>query len=447
MRTAAFGHAGRPADEDVPLGEVGDELAQALRREQPRALGRRVVADEEVDGDAALGGELLDLVAEDEVLVGEGAVEDDDVAARLLHERAHGRDADAAGDERDLVAAAARVGEDAERPLGEHARADRKRRERAAVIAERLHGDPQRPPVGRRGERERMRAPPAARREEAPDEELAGARAQPVETAAGDPDGDDARPLVDDGGDAQPVAEHVDERDDDAEDDEERERRDVERPPVVGGDRVEHELVAGRDLVEPAERDPRVREEVHGVPPLVAQPPPHDDVRGADDGDEQAGADGGGDHPRVDAAAEHRRDLLADGELVHLRVAPDAEEHVRDDEVDRRVPVPAVPDGEPVEADEPLDERQAREQDHLDEREVGAEETRDAGDARQRLAGGRRVEVAAVGPEPDDAAGVAEDERPDEREPGGPVHARTRGGAGRSRDCHLGHGVHSSNGS
>ncbi len=39
-----------------------------------------MVADDEVDGGAALGGELVDLVAEDEVVVGERAVDDDDVA-------------------------------------------------------------------------------------------------------------------------------------------------------------------------------------------------------------------------------------------------------------------------------------------------------------------------------------------------------------------------------
>ena len=82
VANGGVGHAGRPADVDVALGEIGDELAQVLGREQPRSLGRRVVADEEVDGDAALGRELLDLAAEHEVVVGEGAVEDDDVAAR-----------------------------------------------------------------------------------------------------------------------------------------------------------------------------------------------------------------------------------------------------------------------------------------------------------------------------------------------------------------------------
>src|SRR6266481_27607 len=65
----------------------------------------------------------------------------------------------------------------------------------------------------------------------------------------------------------------------DAKDDEQRERRDVERRPVVRRDAVEHELVPGRDLMEPGERDRRIRGEVNGVPPLVAKAAAHDDDR------------------------------------------------------------------------------------------------------------------------------------------------------------------------
>src|SRR5581483_9330431 len=69
------------------------------------------------------------------------------------------------------------------------------------------------------------------------------------------PDRDDAGALVPDVGDAQPVAERVRHRHEDAEAEDDRERRDVERAPVIGCDGVQHELVAGRDLVEPCERD------------------------------------------------------------------------------------------------------------------------------------------------------------------------------------------------
>ena len=94
-------------------------------------------------------------------------------------------------------------------------------------------------------------------------------------------------------------------------DDEQRERRDVKRAPVVGRDAVEHELVAGRNLVEPGERDPCVREQVHGVPRTRsggggARSRPTSTTTAIS----RHRADGRRDHPGVDAAAEHRRDLL-----------------------------------------------------------------------------------------------------------------------------------------
>ena len=99
------------------------------------------------------------------------------------------------------------------------------------------------------------------RREEAPEEELAGVCVQPVEPAPGDPERDDARAFLARrprraGGSAGRATSGSA----DPEHDEQHERRDVERAPVVGRDRVQHELVAGRDLVEPGERDPGVGE-------------------------------------------------------------------------------------------------------------------------------------------------------------------------------------------
>ena len=72
-----------------------------------------------------------------------------------------------------------------------------------------------------------------SRREKAPEEELARRGVQPVEPAPAHAERDDARAFRHDLGDAQPVAERVEERDADAEDDEQRERREVERRPVV----------------------------------------------------------------------------------------------------------------------------------------------------------------------------------------------------------------------
>ena len=69
------------------------------------------------------------------------------------------------------------------------------------------------------------------------------------------------------------------------------------------------------------------------------------------------------------------------GDLVEQRVAPDAEDDVGEHEIEAGVAVPAVPDGQAVEADEPLEPGDSREQDHLEEREVGAQQPREARDA------------------------------------------------------------------
>ena len=114
-------------------------------------------------------------------------------------------------------------------------------------------------------------------------------------------EGNRAGTLVDDLDDAHAEAERVHDRNEHAVGEEERERREVEPAPVVGGEAVEDELVAGRDLVEPCERDRHVHREVDCVPGLVAHVPADDHDRAHDDSDEQGGADRGGDHPGIDA--------------------------------------------------------------------------------------------------------------------------------------------------
>ena len=54
-------------------------------------------------------------------------------------------------------------------------------------------------------------------------------------------------------------------------------------------------------------------------------------------------------------------------------------------QVDDRVAGPAVPDGQPVEADEPLEERQPGEQEHLDQRQVAGQERGEAAHPEQEL--------------------------------------------------------------
>jgi len=137
--------------------------------------------------------------------------------------------------------------------------------------------------------------------------------------------------------------------------------------------------------VEPGEGDARVGEQVNGVPPLVAKAPLDDHERAGDDRDQRERADRRGDHPRVDAAADHRRELAEEAEPVELRVPPDTQEHVSDDEVDASVAVPAVPDRQAVEADRALESRQAGQEEDLNEREVGGEQAGQPGQARQPL--------------------------------------------------------------
>ena len=60
-------------------------------------------------------------------------------------------------------------------------------------------------------------------------------------------------------------------------------------------------------------------------------------------------------------------------------------------EVEAGVPVPAVPDGEAIEADRALDPRDSREQQNLEQRRERAEQPRDARDADEEVARARDV--------------------------------------------------------
>ena len=314
---------------------------------------------------------------------------------------------------------------------------------RAREVPEVLHRDAERLAVGRLGERERVCGPPASGCEEAPEEELPGLCAQAVDVGAADAQGRHARPLGDDLDDAQPVAEGAHERDDDAVAHEQRQRRDVERAPVVRGRLGDDELVAGRDLVEPRERDACVCEQVDGVPPLVAQAPAHDHERRHDDRDHQRGADRRRDHPGVEAVSEHAGELLRQRQAVEQCVAVDREDDVSEDEVERRVAVPAMPRRQPVEAEQPLEHRQPREQHDLDQREVCPEQAGDAADAREQVGRRPRMGIAAVPPEPDDHGRVPRHDQPDERDGGAARQARNARPPRRQRldDGRLAHPV------
>src|SRR6476469_3024971 len=100
-----------------------------------------------------------------------------------------------------------------------------------------------------------MRLPPAVTLQEAPAEELPGRDAQAGQTGAADLDRHDARGLLDDALDAQPVAGAADARDTEAEADQRAERDHVEGGPVHAGGGRPDELGPVGELVAERERD------------------------------------------------------------------------------------------------------------------------------------------------------------------------------------------------
>src|SRR6266516_7737284 len=133
-----------------------------------------------------------------------------------------------------------------------------------------------------------MCRPPALAVEKPPEEELAGAGVQAMERATCDSERDDAGRFANDLDDAQSMPEGSRERREHAKDDDRCERRGVQPTPVISSDVVVGELVPGRDLMEPGERDPPIRREVNRVPRLVAKATPDNHDRTDDDGDQQS---------------------------------------------------------------------------------------------------------------------------------------------------------------
>ena len=157
----------------MTLIDVGHELTEVARRQEPAPRGRSVVADDQEEHQASFSGKLLELAPEHDVALIGYAVDDDDVTAHVFHQRADGRDADATGDQEHLLSFAGGFGEHAEGALGDHARPRGHVSERSGEVAERLDGDPEGTSVGHSRERERVRRPPTLAVEKPPQEELA----------------------------------------------------------------------------------------------------------------------------------------------------------------------------------------------------------------------------------------------------------------------------------
>ena len=162
-------------------------------------------------GRARVGGERFELVAEDDIGLGDDAVDDDRVAVHLLDQRAHRRDPDAARRSAATFCAAAAASVKA--PNGPSAKTrvpGRCRRTRSVKSPRSFTVIRSQRPSGRRGERERVRLPPAV----AGPGTARGRTGRPGR-AAGRGRGRSCAarrrpaPSVDDLGDPQPVAERV----------------------------------------------------------------------------------------------------------------------------------------------------------------------------------------------------------------------------------------------
>src|SRR5664279_5769744 len=84
------GEPGWAAHVDVACGDVGNELEQMVGREVMPPFVGCVVADDVMELRAGRARELVELRPEENVFVGDDAVDDDDVAAHLLQECTHG---------------------------------------------------------------------------------------------------------------------------------------------------------------------------------------------------------------------------------------------------------------------------------------------------------------------------------------------------------------------
>ena len=125
--------------------------------------------------------------------------------------------------------------------------------------------------------------------------------------------------------------------------------------------------------------------------------------------------------PGYTPAPEQRLHFRPERDVVEERVPPHTEHRVGDDEGNRRVAVPAVHDGEMVEAEQPVEPGKACQQQHLDEREVRRQQACEPGEARHEPGGVIHLrDVAVRVPELDDPCRVADQQR--ERDGGPPPH-------------------------
>ena len=247
-------------------------------------------------------------------------------------------------------------------------------------------------------------------------EELPGLGAEAVEAHAADLEGDDARRLGHDPADVQPVAPGDGDRQRHAQADEGGQGEHVEADPRRPRDGLVLELVPRGELVGEGQRHGDVGEQVDAVPGPVRQAPAHDGRRRGHHHEQQHEAARRREHPRVVA---EQRPQLGDGADPVLEGVPRRDERrVGEDEGQHGDPAHAVGAGDAPGAERPVDERDAGEQQHLDEREVAAGHPGHPAEARQQP--GRVVHLAHAALAPPEADG--------EGQPGRGEHAEVPAG-------------------
>ena len=291
---------------------------------------------------------------------------------QLLQQREHRSGADADADEQQPVALGRVGGEDAVRPLDRDARSGRDPRQVAAVVAEILDGDAQQIALRRRRQRIRMRLPPQPAAQEPPLEELAAGHGQPVEPAPAHQHGDHARPLRRHALHADSVAQRPPQREPDPRRHHHGERAGPQQRPPRPRDRMAGERGAGVDLVRERQEKREVGVEVHGPPRLVGEAPARQPVRREAGGEQQQRARGGGDDSGI--GPQQLPEPVQHAVARRPRVAGRDQDGVREQQVQRPRPEPAVPGDEPVLADRALERRHARDEHHDDDHRVGGEQ-------------------------------------------------------------------------
>lgn len=253
-----------------------------------------------------------------------------------------------------------------------------------------------------------MGSPPRVPGHEPPAEELTGAHRQFVQATSGDVDGIDAGRLVNDSGNAEPVAGSQPQRMANAEAEHEADDGDIECHPVAFRDRIAAQVRPNHQLVPEAERDRQIQIQMDEVPRLVRQPATCSADGEGGSHDQERGTGRGHEHVRI--LTDKTCQLGRQGDTITSCVPRSGEQDVTEDQPCACETEPAVPARQQVEAEDVLQPGDARHQHDLHQRRVCPEEGRELagrGETSAHVAGRREASVAQ--PHAHDEDGVADD--------------------------------------